>query len=122
MSSIHKSKHDIEKIDSQYDSMMTGKKGQIKKSTSFAKLKNAIKQNLENPQFVNPKTILSDMGSEQSDGFSDEVPQQKNGPEPDLKNIDQLSSVNKSLDTSQKNENTKTSYYVRDKFQPLKSH
>lgn len=65
MSSIHKSKHDIEKIDSQYDSMMTGKKdGNIQKTISFAKLKNAIKQNLENPKFVNPKTILSDMGSE----------------------------------------------------------
>jgi hypothetical protein len=73
MSSIHKSKHDIEKIDSQYDSMMTGKKGQIKKTGSFAKLKFAIKQNLENPpKFVKPKNIMSDMGSEQSSGFSEE--------------------------------------------------
>jgi hypothetical protein len=45
MSSIHKSKHDIEKIDNQYDSMISGKK--MKNSGSFAKLKNAIKHNLD---------------------------------------------------------------------------
>jgi hypothetical protein len=76
MSSIHKSRHDIEKIDNQYDSMISGEK--MRNSGSFAKLKNVIKNNLENAsqkmKFINPKNIMSDMGDDQSDGFSDDVP------------------------------------------------
>lgn len=49
MSNIHKSLYDLEKIDTQYDSELNqkGKKSkQIQKTTSMAKLKSAINQNL----------------------------------------------------------------------------
>lgn len=45
MSSIHKSKHDIEKIDGQYDSVKKKKKADnktIKKTTSLQKLNDLI--------------------------------------------------------------------------------
>ena len=44
MSSIHKSKHDVEKIDSQYDSMKKKKTDNktIKKTTSLQKLNDVI--------------------------------------------------------------------------------
>jgi hypothetical protein len=57
---------------------------------------------------------MSDMGSEQSEGFSDEPPKrQQNGQE---MKIEPLSSVVSLEDSKKQNENTKVSYYVRDKF------
>lgn len=47
MSSVHKSLHDLEKIDSQYDPILSQKKDKkIVKTTSLAKLKSAITQKL----------------------------------------------------------------------------
>lgn len=83
-------------------------------------------------KFVNPKNILSDMGDEQSELSDDMSKGSKNkmhivenkadGPNSDLKIVDNMSSINSFNDSKKVNENTKTSYYVRDKFQPLKSH
>lgn len=39
MSSIHKSKHDLEKIDHQYDAILKKKDKKIVKTASLAKLK-----------------------------------------------------------------------------------
>lgn len=47
MSNVHKSLHDLEKIDNQYDAMLNNKKDKkIVKTTSLAKLKSVITQNL----------------------------------------------------------------------------
>ena len=75
-------------------------------------------------KFVAPKNISGDQVDSDFSSDRKKWPDQRDGPDgDDLKISDNISQGNTSLNESKKlKADTKISYYVRDKFQPLKSH